>query len=82
MIVAQQGIRHAEQVLCQSGVAIGEVVVLVIAAISAYFLLRAFYRLVNRELRGGLYSFVAGVLPLLIPAGLTIAGIETSCLLV
>ncbi|RRJ31031.1 hypothetical protein [Halocatena pleomorpha] len=75
------GISKAEQMLCSSGFNIGQLVVLGLGMISAYFLLKAVIRAVNRQVRGGAYSLVAGILPLCIPTALTVLGVDTTCLL-
>ncbi|UPM42220.1 hypothetical protein [Halocatena salina] len=75
------GISKAEQLLCSSGFNIGSLVVLGLGMISAYFLLKAVVRAVNRQIRGGLYSLVAAVLPLCVPTFLTALGVDTTCLL-
>lgn len=74
------GISETEQLLCSSGFNVGQIVVGGLILVSAYFFLKAVVRAVNREIRGGLYSLVAAVLPLFVPAFLTVTGIDTACL--
>lgn len=80
-VVSQLGISDAEQLLCSSGINVGQIVVVVLVAVSVYFILKSFVRILNRELRGGVYSFIAGVFPLFIPGVLVAAGVDTGCLL-
>lgn len=75
------GISEAEQMLCSSGFNIGQLIVVGLVMISAYFVLKAVVRALNRQVRGGLYSLIAGLVPLFIPAFLTAMGIDTACLL-
>lgn len=80
-VLTQIGVSEAEQLLCSSGVNIGQIVVLVLVAVSVYFIGKSFIRILNREIRGGLYSFIAGIVPLFIPTLLALIGVDTGCLL-
>lgn len=76
----QLGLSEAEQVLCSSGFNIAQLVVVGLVMVSAYFILKAIIRALNRQIRGGLYSLIAGIVPLFIPAFLTAIGVDTACL--
>lgn len=79
-IAPSLGISEAEQLLCSSEINIAQLVVGGLVLISVYFLLKAVARALNRQVRGGLYSLVAALLPLCILAFLISAGVDTGCL--
>lgn len=79
-IAPSLGISEAEQLLCSSGINIAQLMVSGLVIISVYFFLKAVVRAFNRQVRGGLYSLVAALLPLCVPAFLTAVGVDTACL--
>lgn len=66
--------------LCSGGFNVAQLVVVGLVTISGYFLLKAVVRALNRQVRGGIYSLVAAVVPLFVPAFLTMIGVDTACL--
>ncbi len=79
-ITQQIGSSEAEQMLCSGGFNVAQLVVVGLVTISGYFLLKAVVRALNRQVRGGIYSLVAAVVPLFVPAFLTVIGVDTACL--